>query len=136
MKKLFFALTISLIAASVFAAPVPPPDNETDTIYEGQNLNEEVMLFIPNAFSPNGDGRNDYFAPVGAGITIDYFEMRIYNRRGQLVYLTTDMNQPWNGDVDGRRYDENTTEVFVYHIIVRTNKGFENEFFGSVIRIP
>ncbi|PLW93078.1 MAG: hypothetical protein C0592_07520 [Marinilabiliales bacterium] len=135
MKRAFFAFAILFIAAGAFAAPVAP-DNETDTIYQGQNLNEEVMLFIPNAFSPNGDGRNDYFAPVGAGITIDYFEMRIYSRRGQLIYLSTDINQPWNGDVQGRRYDETATEVFVYHITIRTNKGFTNEFFGRVLRIP
>ncbi len=133
MKALFLSLFLFVTVLGVQAEGY---DNEGDTIYEGVNLAEDFLLFMPNAFSPNGDGHNDYFMPVGSGITLDFFEMRIYNRRGNLVYLTTDINKPWDGDVTGKDYDENTSEVFVYHITVRTYKGAEREYFGHIVRLP
>jgi len=133
MKKLFLCLLLIVSFTGVKAEGL---DNEGDSIYEGMNLSENFLLFLPNAFSPNGDGNNDVFAPIGCGITLDYFEMRIYGRRGNLVYLTTDINKPWDGDVTGKDYDENTTEVFVYHITVRTYRGVEREYFGHVVRLP
>jgi gliding motility-associated-like protein len=129
MKSIFF------LFALIFSVNLLKADGG-DTIYEGVDLSEEFILFMPNAFSPNGDGRNDYFAPVGIGITLDYFEMRIYNRQGNLVYLSTDINKPWDGNITGKRYDETSTEVFVYHITVRTSKGAEREYFGYVARLP
>ena len=92
MKSIFF------LFALIFSVNLLKADGG-DTIYEGVDLSEEFILFMPNAFSPNGDGRNDYFAPVGIGITLDYFEMRIYNRQGNLVYLSTDINKPWDGNI-------------------------------------
>lgn len=134
MKKLFFILICLSAIPSLHASEFL--DNETDTIYEGVNLNKDFLLYIPSAFSPNNDGRNDVFAPVGAGITIDYYEMRIYNRSGQLVFLTTEINVPWDGNITGKGFDEITTEVFVYHITVRTFEGAEREYFGHITRIP
>lgn len=134
MKRLLLICVLSCSIIKIYAA-----DNvrlEDDSIYEGLNLESSFLLFMPNAFSPNGDGVNDFFAPVGVGVNIGYFEMRIYNRQGNLVFLTTDYNTAWDGGVFGKRYDETTTEVFAYHIIVRTPEGTEGEFFGHVTRLP
>ena len=58
-------------------------------------------VFIPSAFTPNGDGDNDLFKPILAGIAaLDYF--RIYNRWGQLVYSTSSAERGWDGTVDGK----------------------------------
>jgi gliding motility-associated-like protein len=53
-------------------------------------------IYVPSAFTPNGDGMNDVFRPVPVGIThIDYF--RVYNRWGQLVFETKQYMKGWNG---------------------------------------
>lgn len=52
----------------------------------------------PNAFTPNGDGRNDIFMPVfNPDCEERYYEMRIYNRYGQLVYMTNRRGTGWDG---------------------------------------
>ena len=69
-------------------------------------------LYIPNAFTPNGDGLNDVFRPIALGIKqINYF--KIYNRWGQLMFSTTQQNQGWDGTFKGKPQDE---AVFVWII--------------------
>lgn len=69
------------------------------------------QIFVPTAFTPNGDGLNDYFRPIAVGISrFDYF--RIYNRWGQLVYSSTlSEDQGWDGKVAGK---EQASGTFVW----------------------
>lgn len=58
-------------------------------------------LYIPNAFSPNGDGVNDIFRPLPVGIVkLEYF--RVYDRWGKLMYSTTEYMKGWDGTVNGQ----------------------------------
>ncbi|HNP23228.1 MAG TPA: gliding motility-associated C-terminal domain-containing protein [Panacibacter sp.] len=58
-------------------------------------------LFVPTAFTPNGDGHNDIIRPKAIGIKqFGYF--RIFNRLGQLVYHTSSIDQGWDGNVSGK----------------------------------
>ncbi|MBX2920810.1 MAG: gliding motility-associated C-terminal domain-containing protein [Chitinophagaceae bacterium] len=67
-------------------------------------------IFVPSAFTPNGDGLNDVLRPIGVGISrIDYF--RIYNRWGQLVFNASDLEKGWDGRVNGQ---VQSTATFVY----------------------
>jgi len=60
----------------------------------------QADIFVPNAFTPNGDGLNDVLRPVLAGIkALKYFS--VYNRYGQLIYTTTVPGQGWNGLIKG-----------------------------------
>lgn len=58
-------------------------------------------MYIPNAFSPNGDGVNDYFRFIPVGI-VEYRYFRIFNRWGQEIYSSTDFRTGWNGTLNGR----------------------------------
>ena len=61
-------------------------------------------LYIPNAFTPNGDGLNDVFKPIALGIKqINYF--KIFNRWGQLIFSTTQQNYGWDGTFKGHPQD-------------------------------
>lgn len=52
-------------------------------------------VYFPTAFTPNNDGLNDYFSPIGNDI-VD-FNMRIFNRWGQEIFKTNNLNQAWDG---------------------------------------
>ncbi|MFL5742435.1 MAG: PKD domain-containing protein [Flavisolibacter sp.] len=65
------------------------------------------QIFVPTAFTPNGDGLNDYFKPVAVGISkFEYF--RVYNRWGQMVFSTTSTEQGWDGKIGGQQQGSNT----------------------------
>lgn len=67
-------------------------------------------IFVPSAFTPNGDGKNDFARPICVGIKqLNYF--RIYNRWGQLVYSTNQMEQGWDGNISGQ---QQRSDAFVY----------------------
>jgi gliding motility-associated-like protein len=59
-----------------------------NTTYFTVSVKEIYTLFAPNTFTPDGDGINDYFFPVGLGIDEASFQMYIYNRWGDVIYRT------------------------------------------------
>jgi len=61
-------------------------------------------LFFPNVFTPNGDPHNQFFSPVGTNI--ENYELAIYNRWGNLLFRTRDINQPWDGTYKGQDVPE------------------------------
>jgi gliding motility-associated-like protein len=79
-------------------------------------------VFVPNAFTPNRDGKNDVVRPIAVGLTkLEYF--RIYNRWGQLVFETTESGKGWDGKFNGR---EQGSESYVWIV-----KG--QDFLGKVV---
>ncbi|HEY5369279.1 MAG TPA: PKD domain-containing protein [Hanamia sp.] len=67
-------------------------------------------IYVPNGFTPNGDGKNDIFMPIPIGIkSLIYF--KVYNRLGQLMYSTHQMNEGWDGTFKG---NPQSTGVFVW----------------------
>ncbi|HZH01334.1 MAG TPA: T9SS type B sorting domain-containing protein, partial [Flavisolibacter sp.] len=69
-------------------------------------------VFVPTAFTPNGDSRNDVIRPIAVGIKqIEFF--RIYNRWGQLVFSTTINGQGWDGRIKGQLQGSN---VYVWEV--------------------
>ena len=56
-----------------------------------------VELFMPNAFTPNSDGKNDIFIPVGFLLGPLNYQFSIFNRWGERIFFTNDINIGWNG---------------------------------------
>jgi gliding motility-associated-like protein len=98
-----------------------------DTITKAISIGADHGLYIPNVFTPNGDGYNDVFQPKGFGI--EKFKMEIFDRWGVRIYSAEDINQPWDGSVKGKIAKD---ESFVYKISVVDNKGNKKEYTGHV----
>ena len=76
-------------------------------------------FFMPTAFTPNNDGKNDIMKPILLGNVKEY-RFYIYNRWGQLIFQTIDLSKGWNGTYQGLNQDGN---VFVWVCTYQ----FENE---------
>jgi len=84
----------------------------------------QKSLYIPNTFSPNGDGMNDYFYPRGVGL-YSIRSMRIFNRWGQVVFervnfAANDVSNAWDGKFNGK---PQPADVYVYAIEIICDNG-------------
>ena len=86
-----------------------------------------ITFFIPNAFSPNGDGLNEIFLPQGSGF--DKYHMAIFNRWGEEIFSTTDPTTVWDGTYHGERVDQG---VYSYRIWVEAEGYASRHFIGTV----
>lgn len=86
-----------------------------DSIEHCVIIDPDFVIYIPNAFTPNGDGKNDLFLPFGTGISENKFEMKIYDRWGSLTYSTKDITKGWNGKFNNIG-DEAPEDTYVYVI--------------------
>ena len=99
-------------------------DTVTNCIVIAPNFN----LYIPSAFSPNGDQKNPTFEPKGQ--YIKSFEMYIFDRWGMQLYHTTDINKGWDGTVSGGGVEQEDT--YVYKIIVTDSEKKQHTYIGNV----
>jgi len=84
-------------------------------------------IYVPNIFSPNDDGNNDVYKVRGKGI--DQFHLSIYNRWGQLVYESNDIDEGWNGNKGGKMLNQG---VFVYKLNITMKNGEEYNQSGNI----
>jgi gliding motility-associated-like protein len=99
-----------------------------DTVYSNRiELLQQPRVYIPNAFTP--DGLNPVFKPVGVFTDAQDFLMVIYNRWGQRLYTTTDVETGWDGYFDGKVCPMGS---YVYYIRFRLPDGKYFERTGSV----
>lgn len=84
-------------------------------------------LYIPNTFTPNNDGKNDYF--LAYGNHVGKFRMRVYNQWGEFVFESQNILQGWDGTYRGRAQP---TGVYVYYVDVTFNSGVSKTFKGTI----
>ncbi|MCF8277675.1 MAG: PKD domain-containing protein [Flavobacteriales bacterium] len=91
------------------------------------HIDPETFIYIPNAFTPNGNRLNDGFTAKGIGI--EKFEMTIFNRWGTELYYTARIDEPWDGIYKGMLLP---SDSYVYRIEIVDVKGESKKFTGSV----
>lgn len=81
-----------------------------DTTVNNIRVLKSCYIAVPNAFTPNGDGLNDFLYPLNA-FKADNLNFKVYNRLGQLVYQSHDWTEKWDGTINGQPQDAG---VFVW----------------------
>jgi gliding motility-associated-like protein len=72
-----------------------------------------TVFYVPNAFTPGGDGRNEVFLPVTSGLDANSYQLQIFNRWGELFFTTNNLSTGWDGTYQGKAVQ---TDVYVWKI--------------------
>ncbi|PBQ30409.1 hypothetical protein CNR22_01060 [Sphingobacteriaceae bacterium] len=104
--------------------------SEVSKVIEVKN---NYNIFIPNSFTPNFDGINDYFIPVFTkeGVDPKGFEMKIYDRWGHLVYQSNEMSKGWDGSFQNKG-ETLKEDSYVFKIKYKDSEGSTFEKMGNV----
>lgn len=87
----------------------------------------ENQLYIPNTFTPNGDGKNDIFYAYGN--LVNQFRMRVYNQWGEFYFESLSLNTGWDGRYRGVLQPNG---VYVYYVDVTFSDGTTKQYKGTV----
>ncbi len=108
--------TITLTASTQY--------NCISTAYHTVIIEPEFVFYIPNTFTPNDDGVNDYFS--GKGIFVSDFKMRIYDRWGNFIFFSDNILKPWDGKAN-HGTEVAQQDIYIYAIdIIDYNKRKHN----------
>jgi gliding motility-associated-like protein len=103
----------------------------SDTAIVDISVKDYHTFYVPNAFTPDGNDRNETFGPVFTNILTEGFDMQIYDRWGNLVYQTNDPYDPWNGRWKNKG-DIVQQDVYVYMISYTDNLYRPYQMVGHV----
>ena len=99
-----------------------------DSITKEISISPYDFIKLPSAFSPNQDGENETFRILNAG-DIELIEFKIYNRWGNLVFKTSNIDEAWDGK---RRGEDQNSGTYIYYIKGRKSTGELTEIKGNV----
>jgi len=102
---------------------------DTFTMPNSVFAHQNGTLFMPTAFTPNADGRNDVFKPTYENIRRDHYLLRIYDRWGAKVFETMNPDEGWDGRINGKMLP---VGVYVWQVNARIVNGDDVEYHGVV----
>lgn len=107
--------------------------NCVDSLSKKIKVINNCYIAVPNAFTPNGDGLNDYLYPLNAYKAID-LSFSVYNRFGQLIFYTTDWTNKWDGTYKGAPCDPGTYVWMLMYKEIDTGKKVQLKGTSILIR--
>ena len=96
-----------------------------DSICKVLYIKYEVLLFVPNTFTPNNDDINDVLYPEVEGLKEEGYKFYIFNRWGELLFSTTNQLEGWDGTYQGKKVIEGSYIWRVKGITKQTDEDFE-----------
>ena len=91
-----------------------------DTAYQQLIIDPDLLNYVPNTFTPNGDGINDVFMPSLDGFVVREYNMTIWNRWGELIFETNDKAKAWDGSLAGGPVQDG---VYIWQLEVLAEDG-------------
>ncbi|HTL80614.1 MAG TPA: PKD domain-containing protein [Bacteroidia bacterium] len=107
----------------------------SDTAYGVIVVNDYHTFYVPNAFTPDGNGRNDVFIPMFTNILSDDYSLYVFDRWGNLVCESHDPNVGWDGTVKGKSGRICEEDVYVWKISYTDNMYLKHDLIGHVTLI-
>lgn len=105
-------------------------DTATATI----EITPDMGVYIPNTFTPDGNGRNDIFMPYGYGISEGKYKMEIFDRWGEEIFTSSEFKKGWDGKVkDSSQIAQDG--VYIYKILVTDLLNNKKNYVGHVTLI-
>ncbi|MBX7095199.1 MAG: gliding motility-associated C-terminal domain-containing protein [Flavobacteriales bacterium] len=109
---------------------VTSPDGCIDDTCKYVTIYDEYLLYVPNAFTPDGDGINDEFLPIVNGVDPDNYEFMIFDRWGELIFQTDVVGKAWPGTYKAKDCQQ---DVYVWKIKARDLlRGDQKVYYGHV----
>jgi gliding motility-associated-like protein len=102
-----------------------------DTLMKWIEVWNDVAVYVPNTFTPDGNGLNDEFKPKGYGIKEEPYKMEIFDRWGELLYTSENFHKGWNGTVKGTTTIAEEG-VYIYKLNVTDLDGNKKYYVGHV----
>ncbi|MFI5186880.1 MAG: gliding motility-associated C-terminal domain-containing protein [Chitinophagales bacterium] len=103
----------------------------SDTAYHLIKVVDNCYIAVPNAFTPNGDGLNDYLYPLNAYKATNLL-FSVYDRSGQLIFETRDWTNKWDGKINGI---PQPTGVYVWMLVYNDERGKKISLKGTTVLI-
>ena len=125
LQNPLFSLPNNLSGNITFQLTVSNNQGCTDNATSVLTILEDAAIYIPNSFSPDGDNFNNIFQVVGRNIDPEFFELTIFNRWGELIFLSKDLNVGWDGSVN--TYGPAPIGVYTYKVSFRFANQDDNQ---------
>ncbi len=103
-----------------------------DTMKKSIHIAESWSIYIPNAFSPNGDGVNDVFIPQAIGINKDAYSLWVFDRWGNMIFFSKHLEHGWDGMVLGKGSEPAQQDTYVWKIKCKDFMGIKHDYTGTV----
>ena len=107
----------------------------TDTMVQIIDVEPVVQFFLPNAFTPNYDGKNETYKPEGLSSGVSSYTLGIWTRWGEKVFETSDPEEGWNGKKENNGQD---LPVGVYLCVLQytdaRSRSYELQEFVTLVR--
>ncbi|WP_296622722.1 gliding motility-associated C-terminal domain-containing protein [Marivirga sp.] len=144
MKNIIITIALIILGLNAGFATADPDKKPTkfrilaisasnDSVMSTSNvitLFQPFSVEFPTAFTPNGDGLNDTFGAVAKGVK--EYKMVIYNRFGDVVFTSSDIDKKWDGTVNG---ETAPSGGYVYQVYAKGHEGLGVDKSGKIMLI-